>query len=411
MRRIQATFVAATLLTWTHAAGVQENILTLDGALTLARARAPALLSARAQVEEARGRLRSASVLAKENPFLEGAVGRRSPERADPREDSTDLELTLGQNFELGGKRGARIAAARAGLAREIAGSDNALRLLVRDVAGAFARSLAEQERLRLTAAAEKVAADLLYTAERRYRAGDIAALEMNLARIAAARARSEALAAEADLVSSLNDLRILLGMGAQESLTVAGDLRERRRYELSALLARLEERPDLKALEAEMRQAREELRLARGLAWPDLGFRVGYEREENDEVLRGGLALTLPLIDRGRGQRAEAEARERRLHQELGAARRAAEIEVKSAFEVYRYRVSAVEALEKDALPSQEDNETLARRSFEAGELSLVELLLIRRESLETRNAYVASLLDAALQGVELDSRAGVLR
>jgi cobalt-zinc-cadmium efflux system outer membrane protein len=66
---------------------------------------------------------------------------------------------------------------------------------------------------------------------------------------------------------------------------------------------------------------------------------------------------------------------------------------------------------LEQRALPSLDENETLARRSYEEGELGLAELLLIRKETLETRLLYVNTLLDAFIAGVDLQSKAGFLK
>jgi outer membrane protein TolC len=62
-------------------------------------------------------------------------------------------------------------------------------------------------------------------------------------------------------------------------------------------------------------------------------------------------------------------------------------------------------------ALPAIADNEALARRSFEVGEIDLGELLQVRREILETRLAYLDLLLAARLAAVELETKAGVLR
>ena len=65
---------------------------------------------------------------------------------------------------------------------------------------------------------------------------------------------------------------------------------------------------------------------------------------------------------------------------------------------------------LEQTALPALDDNESLALKSFEAGEIDLGELLLIRREILETRLAYLERLLDASLTRFELEAAAGAL-
>jgi outer membrane protein TolC len=52
-----------------------------------------------------------------------------------------------------------------------------------------------------------------------------------------------------------------------------------------------------------------------------------------------------------------------------------------------------------------------LTTRSFEVGQLGLPELLLIRREILDTRFQYLDALLEAALARIDLDASAGVLR
>jgi cobalt-zinc-cadmium efflux system outer membrane protein len=198
--------------------------------------------------------------------------------------------------------------------------------------------------------------------------------------------------------------------MEAEEALQLAGELRETRRFELADLLARAEARADLRALEARLAEAEAGVRLARAEAWPNVGVGVRYEREEGDDVVLGGLALELPIFDRGQGPRAEASARARRLRLELETARRAVRAEVRTAFAVHAERAQAAHELEAGALPLLDENESLARRSYDAGELALAELLVIRSETLETRRDHLARLLEAAVAAVELESSAGVL-
>jgi cobalt-zinc-cadmium efflux system outer membrane protein len=165
--------------------------------------------------------------------------------------------------------------------------------------------------------------------------------------------------------------------MSFAEPLAVRGDLHDRRRYTLQDLLSRAPARPDLRALEAGIQEAQAEVRLGEGLRWPDvtLGFR--YDRETPADVATlGTLNFTLPLFARGQEQRITGAARAWRLRQELEARRQVVDSEVQSAFAMYRHRVDAVEGLERSALPLLDDNEALARRSYEAGRMSLAEFL-----------------------------------
>ncbi len=66
---------------------------------------------------------------------------------------------------------------------------------------------------------------------------------------------------------------------------------------------------------------------------------------------------------------------------------------------------------LATDAIPGLDENEALTARSFEVGQLGLPELLLIRREILDTRVQYLDALLEAALARIDLDASAGMLR
>jgi outer membrane protein, heavy metal efflux system len=386
-------------LTW-----AQDRPLTLEAALARARERSPAILSARARVDEARGRLRGASAL-RDNPELESAAGRRARDLAP-----TDLEVGLSQTFELGGRRGARIAGAEAGVARALASADDALRAVFRDVTATFFRTVHAEQRVGAARAAETFAAEVHRIAERRFAAGDIAALEVNVAASALARARSEVRAAEAARVGALGELRILLDIETDEPLGVAGELLEPRVFDAGELTIRALARPDVRALEAELREAEADSRLARGYAWPDVSPGVKFERDEGERVLWAGLTVTLPVFNRGQELEAVSDARAARIRGELEALRRAVRNQVTTAVESYRLRVQAAEEL-RSTLAALDDNEALARRSYEVGQIGLAELLLVRRETVETRLALLDRLLEAVEARAELESRAGVVR
>jgi hypothetical protein len=111
------------------------------------------ILSAKGRIEEARGRLAGAPVRFRDNPLIELDAGPRFiPERR-----IADVELGFSQNFELGGRRNARIAGAESGIARETATSEDVTRRLLRDVATAFLRSLWAEKRLELLRSSEQL--------------------------------------------------------------------------------------------------------------------------------------------------------------------------------------------------------------------------------------------------------------
>jgi cobalt-zinc-cadmium efflux system outer membrane protein len=198
--------------------------------------------------------------------------------------------------------------------------------------------------------------------------------------------------------------------MSADDPLEISGDLHDRKRFELSTL-TKTGDRPDLQALSAEKLEAQADTRLGNGFRWPTVAPAFSYKREQGDRIVQGGISFTVPIFNRGQELQAVGQARTRRVERELEATKRVASVEVRTAYDVYGLQVAAVQELERDALPSLTENETLAQRSFEEGEIGLAELLLIRRDGFELRNVYTDRLLDAAVAGIELESRAGVLQ
>jgi cobalt-zinc-cadmium efflux system outer membrane protein len=384
----------------------QGGPLSLPEALRLARERAATVIAAGGRVEEARARLLPAARRLRENPVVELTGGRRQAG-----ETFTDFEATVSQGFEPAARRQARIAGADADLEAAQAGLEDVRRTYLGEVDAAFQRTLAAQEKVRLATQAETLAGDLLTTLERRSQMGEATDLELNRVRTAAARARADRSAAESERLEAGGGLRALLGREPGEPLAVAGTLRELPALDLAPLLARAAERPDLQALAAAVRQAEAEVRLGETREKPDFALRTGYKREEGADVVSAGVSVALPWIARGQEEQAVGRARAASLRAQLEAARRAAETEVRTAFAAYRSRVQAVAELERTAIPAVEDNETLAQRSFEAGEINLGELLLIRQEILEARRSYLDLLLAARLAAAELETRAGAHR
>ena len=143
----------------------------------------------------------------------------------------------------------------------------------------------------------------------------------------------------------------------------------------------------------------------------PNYGVSVRYRREEGDHIVLGGITFTLPVFSKGQELVAVGTARSTRLSAELEAARSRVRIELQTALTSYERRAAAARVLAAEALPGLDENEALTTRSFEVGQIGMPDVLLIRREILETRSQYLFTLLEAALARIAVDATAAVLR
>jgi cobalt-zinc-cadmium efflux system outer membrane protein len=404
MRVAWTTLALIAALLSNATVAVAQVPLTLAEALARARERAPQIVSARLAIEESRARLTGADHL-QSNPEFDVGVGNRQGTGTR----STDIDIGIGQSFEPGSRRASRRDMAAAGIEQSTANVDEVTRAILLDSATLFLRGLHLSERVRLLDRSLELANNILQIADRRFQAGDVAVLDVNIARSAAARIRAERQGMVAERAIVIGELRELLQL--EDEIELLGDLPALTQVDRATITDAASRRPELRALEAAIREAEAEQQFGRSFTRADYGFAARYQREEGDNIILGGLTLSLPMFSKGQEPIAAGLARASRLRAELSAVRIRIGIEVQAALHAYDSRAEAVRILERDALPGLDESVTLATRSFEVGQIGLAELLLIRREIIDTRTQYVDALLEAALARIELDARAGVLR
>lgn len=405
-RPLSSLLLVASLWTASTTALAQRPTtveITYDRALALAREKAPALSAARARAREAQSAVKAASVW-RFNPELQGAAGPRF------RSDGAVLDWQLGaqQWLELGGQRGDRSAAARAGAAAGEARSEDAQRLLLRDVSLAFIAALYWERRVAIAEENLDIAEAVDRTSARRQEVGDAGGLDAAASALAVVRAQSQVDRARAALTSAEGRLQALLGMDPSIDLACRGDLR--RLGIPSAADAEPGERPDLRALKADVQQADAQVDLGRAGRVPNLAVGARYNREELEHRVQGTLTIALPMFDRGQGTTAVARARRERLQAELQASQSTATVQAHTADAVAESLSDAARRFE-EGLETLERAEQLATTSYAAGAIPLGELLAIRRELVDGKIDHADLLLEAATAHVELAASTGALR
>lgn len=380
-----------------------QTALTLEDVARLARERAPSVLAERARLGEAEARIAGAALRFHDNPRVSIDAGPRS-------RGYVDFEAGIEQQFDPRGARPARMASAHAALDGDAARAEVFIRSVVRDAAAAFVRVLYYDRTIGTLDTSRSVSADMLAAAERRYSLGDVAVLDVNIARATAARAEAAQRSATAGRAEAAADLAALLGV-SPTGLVVAGDLVPRPLPPIEELRVAAMTRPDLRALEAERGQAEADGQVAEAQRRVRLGGTSRYKREGGDQIVLGGLTITLPVFNAGQELQLAAAARARRATLELDAVRAAILARVEGAAAAAAAQAAALRALDEGALSQLEENETLARRSYDAGQISLADWLILRRELLDTRLEYLDRLRDAALTRLDVDALTGALR
>ena len=407
MFRRTAFAAPLALLCFVVSAGAQ-TVLTAERVLELAERQNPNVLVSRTRTAQAEGLLTTARLRLPANPEVDAFIGSRD-NTAGGR--SGEYEFSFLQRFEIGGQRDHRMAAATAVVAqRTLEIGAETLRAQTGALA-AFYRAAHAQEARRIADEAIGLTEESARAAQARYEAGDTAVLDVNVARVEQARARREKLTATSHFESALAELRELLALPAQESVVIQATLGPPDVPGIDALLSRVLERSDLRALDASVNQAEAELRLVRSSRRPDVFGGVGFRREENQPVIGARLGLTLPLFQRQGGAIAAASGRIAELQAERAALRIALEARLRGSHNRYLVAAAAAEALVSMALPLVAENEQLTRDSYQAGKIGLLEMLVVRREGFAARREALDAQLDATLAGIDVRSVAGVIR
>lgn len=229
----------------------------------------------------------------------------------------TQYTFSVGQPIELGGKRQRRIDSARA--ATKVAGYqlEDLRRQTILQVKTAFAGALIAREQVALAEDNLKTLDGIEELQRLRVEKGDLSALE--LLRIQVQRFTFERDVADAR--QGLAAARIALRAAAGETniapdFDVAGELgfKEVPLDRTALRRAALDNRPDLRASEADRERARADHRLARANAWGDITSQIEYQRIGPDNTVGFGFSIPLRIFDRNQGEIARTQTETRRV-------------------------------------------------------------------------------------------------
>jgi cobalt-zinc-cadmium efflux system outer membrane protein len=425
MNRILAVAAFAAGLPWAHAAVAHADPDStirsrppdeacrgpLDAA-TVVRCSllaSPEVAEARHHLAAMDGRRAAASVWLPSNPTLAGTVARRR--RPEDSTTAINWSVSLSQELELGGQRGARTGEAEA----EAGAAARRVAIAEQEVAaaalGAFFEASAAQQALQFADELVAASAAVARSAKARAQELQLSGIEADVARAEAVRfglLRAEAGRRFADATV---ELALLLGLpaAAPPSKFVGGglpapDLSDRARLQRQALQLRGE----IGAAAMERRVLEQRLALRQRERVPSVTLSAFAERDEiNDRILGVGLSIPLPLpapVGRTRaGEIAETLAEVRAAESSVQLVQRRVLLEVARALASYEARQEARALFDDDLRARAQADLRAVREAVAAGQLALREAVTWQRSLTELLLADIETRLQRELALLEL--------
>lgn len=374
------------------------QVLTLEQALATAYERSPLLAAARNEAASSEGQLTQAGVIP--NPSIEVGID-------DNRRTTRTTTTTLSMPVELGGKRAARVKAA--GLARDIAQRDlsSARADLRAAVIAAFFEVAVAQETVRVSQGTVEIAQNALRLAERRVAAGKAPPLESSKARVELANSRIEARVADSALQAARRKLGQLWGAPQPDFTQVGADLGTLpRREAIDDLRAALATSPRMEAGRLSVEMGRARLEVEKSKRYPDITLSAGVARdnEQGRNKAQFGVAIPLPLFDRNQGNVYSATMQSYKaqdMYRELESRLTADLLQSVSQFDL---AANSAREYRATVLPGAAEAYDSARKGFEAGKVSFLDVLDAQRTLSQGNIGYLNVLASAYQASADID-------
>ena len=355
------------------------------------------------------------------NPVLdlEGSIGAPTGSTSENR-----ASIGVSQEFLIGGKRGKRLAVAESELMRFGSRIKNAERLLLLEVKTGFYDLLLAENRVELAHKFRELNNQLLQITKELLAAGDIAELDVNLARVETARSEGRKIEAEREVVPSRQRLLALMGVNALTDLKIAGSPATKplvaNPAELKALA--LKNRPDLQALASEKNKGEAELTLAQAERLPNVTAGIAFSRERSLTSVGGGmddrstdyliglkLSVPIPSFDRNQAGIKEAQTRKSSAEIRQASVRQSIEREVEAAHARLAAAEKAANIYAKEILPQLTENLKLVQEAYRLGEVGILAVIEEQKKFVEVNDAYLTALYNRNSAVAKLEAAVGV--
>lgn len=413
-----ALAVAALIGMATASVQAEEKAVTLQQIIAIAKEQNKELKALREEkgIGEA-GRIRAGLY---PNPVLEldGATGAMTGSSGENR-----LGVGVSQEFLIGGKREKRLAVSNAELLRFDNRFKDAERQLIAEIRTGYYDLLLAEGRRDLANKSRELNNQLLQIARERFGAGEIAELDVNLAKVETARSAGRSIEVERELVPLQQRLLTLMGASSSENLKFAAPTETKsiavNLAELKTLA--LDKRPDLQAATAEKNKGEAEVALAEAERLPNVtaGIGIGWERsvtslgglEERNSDYLIGLRLSVPLTVFDRNQAGSKEALAKKSSAEIRQQfiRQSIEREVESAYWRLTTAEKSLNIYAQEIIPQLTENLKLVQEAYRLGETGILAVIEEQKKFIEVNDGYLTALYSWNTAVAKLEAAVGV--
>ena len=396
----------------------EEKTVTLQQIIAIAKEQNSELKALREEkgIGEA-GRIRAGLY---PNPVLEfdGATGAMTGSSGENR-----LAVGVSQEFLIGGKREKRLAVSDAELLRFDNRFKDAERQLISEIKTGYYDLILAEGRRDLANRSRELNNQLLQIARERFGAGEIAELDVNLAKVEAARSAGRSIEVERELVPLQQRLLSLMGAPSTENLKLAAPTETK---SIAANLAELktlalDKRPDLQAAAADKNKGEAELALAEAERLPNVTAGVGFIWEMSETSLGGleernsdylvGLKLSIPITIFDQNQAGIKEALAKKSSAEIRQQfiRQSIEREVESAYWRLTTAEKSLNIYVQEIIPQLTENLKLVQEAYRLGEIGILTVIEEQKKFIEVNDGNLSALHDKNRALTQLEAAVGI--
>jgi cobalt-zinc-cadmium efflux system outer membrane protein len=272
----------------------------------------------------------------------------------------------------------------------------------------AFYQVLAAQQAQKLAQELLEIATTTKDTTTKRVLAGKISPVEETKAKVAEASLKIDLANSNQQLAISKQRLASLWAKSeGQTDYVVVGELENLKELpKQSELMAQLADSPRLKkaALAIQEKQAISNIELSKQT--PDVTVSLGAQRnEELGGITQAmiGLSIPIPVFDKNQGNLLSAKAREYQSIDEKTALENQLQTELKDAYSRRQLQVEASNMYKQDILQGAQSAYEAARKGFEYGKFSFLEVLDAQRTLFQAKMQFIQTLTMAHLAEADI--------